>query len=69
MKRSLYIGLGFYLAGLAVTVALLLWHGIQNGGLQRSHSFTDLIFLALAYTAYGALWPVLLILLALHVFG
>jgi hypothetical protein len=58
-----------YAVGALVVEACLVLDAYGNGGFQRQHSVIGLIIIAALYLATAALWPLLIVILALIYFG
>ncbi len=67
-KKWRYV-LYIYLAGALVMEATLILNAYGNGGFQRQHSVRDLMILTALYLTTAALWPLLIVILALVYFG
>jgi hypothetical protein len=67
-KKWQYV-LYIYAAGALIMEATLILDAYGNGGFQRRHSVRDLMILTALYLTTAALWPLLIVILALVYFG
>jgi hypothetical protein len=69
MSRKWRYFLYFYAAGALVMEANLILRAYENGGFQRQHNIGDWFVIAAFHLAFDALWPLLVVVLALVYFG
>lgn len=69
MSWRLRCSLWIYAIGAIVMEALLLVGAYQAGGFERSHTFWDLIAIGALHLVTAALWPLVIVVVALQWFG
>jgi hypothetical protein len=68
-RRPVKLLLAFYFAGFVICESLLLWGAYESGGLDRTHTLSDLTFIGAYILVSGLLWPALVVVLILQLLG
>jgi predicted methyltransferase len=67
-RKWRYVGF-IHLIGALATEIILNYGAYENGGFQREHTARDLTVITAIYLGTAALWPALIVVLALMYFG